>query len=61
MYQYIFALAHGVGDGLFYFRDWIWTPGVAVCGCNDGLRPVIFKLERTDEEAVSEYVPVERP
>ena len=58
IYQYAFALAHGAGDGLFYFGDWIRQPGVAVCSCNDGLRPVIFKLEATDEEATPGYTPV---
>ena len=33
------------------FGDWIKTPGVAVCSCNDGLRPVIMKLETTGEKA----------
>ena len=50
IYQYVFALAHGAGDGLFYYGDWIRKPGVAICSCNDGLRPVIFKLEATPEE-----------
>ena len=58
IYQYAFALAHGAGDGLFYFGDWIRQPGVAICSCNDGLRPVIFKLEATDEEATPGYTPV---
>ena len=60
IYQYVFALAHGAGAGsdLFYFKDWIKTPGVAVCSCNDGLRPVIFKLEATGEESEPEYEPV---
>ena len=53
----MFALAHGTGDELFYYGDWIKTPGVAIVSCNDGLRPVIFKLERTDEEAVIDYTP----
>lgn len=51
MYQYVFALAHMDGDGLFYNGDWIREPGVAICSCNDGLRPIIFKLERTDIES----------
>jgi uncharacterized repeat protein (TIGR04076 family) len=51
MYQYSFSLAHG--SGLFYYGDWIDQPGVAICSCNDGLRPVIFKIERTDEEATN--------
>ena len=51
IYQYVFALAHGSGVDLFYYGDWIRKPGVAICSCNDGLRPVIFKLEATDREA----------
>lgn len=58
IYQYVFALAHGADAGLFYFGDWIRKPGVAICNCNDGLRPVIFKLEATDEEAEISYTPV---
>ena len=49
IYQYVFALAHG--SGVFYYNDRIEKPGVAICGCNDGLRPVIFKIERTNEES----------
>lgn len=51
IYQYVFALAHGCGKELFYFGDWIDKPNVAICSCNDGLRPVIMKLEAMDEEA----------
>lgn len=58
IYQYAFALAHGADKELFYYGDWIRKPGVAICSCNDGLRPVIFKLETTDEEAKINYVPV---
>lgn len=36
IYQYAFALAHGAGTGVFYYGDWIRTPGVAICSCNDG-------------------------
>ncbi len=61
VYQYAFALAHGAGDGLFYYGDWIRKPGVAICSCNDGLRPVIFKLEATDEESQIDYEPVRQP
>lgn len=52
IYQYVFALAHGADGSLFYYGDWIGRPGVAIVSCNDGLRPVIFKLEATDIEAV---------
>lgn len=58
IYQYVFALAHGADKGLFYFGDWIRTPGVAICSCNDGLRPVIFKLEATSEQSHLDYTPV---
>lgn len=47
IYQYVFALAHDDGETIFYNGDWIDKPGVAICSCNDGLRPVIFKLEST--------------
>ncbi|PWM72771.1 MAG: TIGR04076 family protein [Bacillota bacterium] len=57
IYQYVFALSHGVKN-LFYFGDWIKEKGVAICSCNDGLRPVIFKLEATDAVSEIDYVPV---
>ena len=53
IYQYVFSLAHGVKD-IWYFGDWIKTPGVAIVSCNDGLRPVIMKLEATDIESVAD-------
>lgn len=59
IYQYVFALSHGMND-LFYYRDWIRKPGVAICSCNDGLRPVIFKLEKTDIESTMDYQPINR-
>lgn len=58
IYQYVFALSHGADSNLFYYGDWIRQPGVAICSCNDGLRPVIFKIETTEENAVIDYVPV---
>lgn len=58
IYQYVFALAHGAGKEVFYYGDWIRKPGVAICSCNDGLRPVIMKLEATEEEAELNYTPV---
>ncbi len=51
IYQYVFALAHGAQEQLFYYGDWIKEKGVAICSCNDGLRPVIFKLEATTEKS----------
>jgi uncharacterized repeat protein (TIGR04076 family) len=52
IYQYVFALSHGAEDTLFYYGDWIKKPGVAVVCCNDGLRPVVFKIEATDEQSM---------
>lgn len=54
----MFALAHGAGNDVFYYGDWIKTPGVAICSCNDGLRSVIFKLEATDIKSEIDYKPV---
>lgn len=56
----MFALAHGAGNEPFYYGDWIKKPGVAIVSCNDGLRPVIMKLETTDAEATLDYAPVPR-
>ena len=58
IYQYVFALSHGAEKDLFYYGDWIRVPGVAICSCNDGLRPVIFKLEATDEISEIDYTPI---
>ena len=38
----------------------IKKPGVSICSRNNGLRPVIFKLEATDEESKINYTPVRR-
>lgn len=56
IYQYVFALSHGAENELFYYGDWIKIPGVAICSCNDGLRPVIFKLESINKQSVIEEV-----
>ncbi len=49
IYPYWFALANGAKT--FWFNhSWIRHDGVAIACCNDGLRPVYFKLEATDEE-----------
>ncbi len=48
--QYVFALQNGGGKTGFFFGDWIKEPSVAISSCNDGLRPVIFKIEGTDIE-----------
>lgn len=49
IYPYWFALANGAKS--FWFNNsWVRHDGVAVACCNDGLRPVYFKLEATDEK-----------
>lgn len=58
IYQYAFALAYGAGNELFYYGDWIRKKGVAICSCNDGIRPVIFKLEATDQTSTIDYTPI---
>ena len=45
--KYVFALAHGA-DG--FWKTWINQDGISINSCNDGLRPVIFKLETINEE-----------
>ncbi len=54
----MFTIAAAAENGLFYHGDWSREPGVAICSCNDGLRPVIFKLEATDEPSDLDFVPV---
>lgn len=53
IHQYVFALANGATS--FFFNDWVRQPGVAITCCNDGLRPVFFKLEALDEEVESPF------
>ncbi|MDR2855022.1 MAG: TIGR04076 family protein [Methanomicrobiales archaeon] len=52
MHHYVFAIAHECDS--FFDGDWIKTPGVAICSCCDGLRPVIFKISRTEEAVKKE-------
>lgn len=54
IYQYVFALANGANmDSSWYYNDWMNEEhkDMAICSCNDGLRPVIIKVERTEEVA----------
>ncbi|MBQ3210690.1 MAG: TIGR04076 family protein [Oscillospiraceae bacterium] len=43
---YVFALSMGSEQ---IYSDWVNRPGIAVNCCNDGIRPVVFKIERLDE------------
>lgn len=56
VYQYVLARSHGASP--FYYGDWITRENIAICSCNDGLRPVIMKIERTDEDSVIDYEPL---
>lgn len=52
IYQYVFALANGANmDTSWYYGDWMNEEhkDMAIVSCNDGLRPVIIKVERTNE------------
>ena len=52
IYQYVFALSNGANmTDSWYYDDWMNEEhkDMAICSCNDGLRPVIIKVERTDE------------
>lgn len=42
MLEYVMTLANGGKD---FYGGWINDPNVAIIACNDGLRPVIFKVE----------------
>ena len=59
-HQYVFALAHGADKSLFYYGEWIKKPGVAIVSCNDGLRPIIMKLEATENESQIDDHPIKR-
>ena len=43
MQHYVYALYYGSTMPLG--NQWMKEPGVAIVTCNDGLRPVTFKLE----------------
>lgn len=47
IHHYVMLLSHG-GENLFDGR-WMKAKNMAVASCNDGIRPVVFKLEALDE------------
>lgn len=49
IFQYVFALLNGARQEGFFNGDWIKQPYTAIACCNDGLRPVIFKIETVKE------------
>ena len=53
----VFALANGANmESSWYYNDWMNEEhkNMAICSCNDGLRPVIIKVERIEETAGAE-------
>ena len=45
--RYVFAFIAGGGD--FFGGRWMKNGNTMIACCNDGIRPVVFKLERIDE------------
>ena len=45
IHPFVFALSHTDGTVHIYGKGWMKEPGIAICSCTDGLRPVVFKLE----------------
>lgn len=48
MAEYVMTLSHG---GKNFYNGWLKDENAAMIACNDGFRPVIFKVEATDIEA----------
>jgi len=47
MQHFVFTLSHVGGD---FFKDWMKDKNKALISCNDGCRPVLFLVERMDQE-----------
>ena len=45
--RYVFAFVSGGGD--FFNGRWMKEGNTMIACCNDGIRPVVFKLERIDQ------------
>ena len=46
MQDYVMTLSHG---GKNFFDGWLKDENVAIISCNDGTRPVIYKIEALNE------------
>lgn len=46
MERYVFALSFGAKD---FWDGWLRKPDAVINCCNDGMRPVIFRLEAIDD------------
>lgn len=47
--HYVYSIYHGAELPLG--KGWMKKPNVAIATCNDGLRPVTFKIERVEDDA----------
>ncbi len=47
MRDFVFAISHGA-EYIYGEGEWCNKPGMCVVSCNDGLKPVVFKVESTD-------------
>lgn len=47
MQHYVYALYHGATEP--FGKGWMRDGNVAIATCNDGLRPVTFKIERVED------------
>ena len=45
--RYAFAFVNGGGG--FFHGNWMTEENTMIACCNDGIRPVVFKLERIDD------------
>jgi uncharacterized repeat protein (TIGR04076 family) len=45
--RYVFSFS--VGGGGFFNGGWMKAENTMIACCNDGIRPVVFKLERIDD------------
>lgn len=47
MRDYVLAISQGAGY-IYGYGGFTNQPGMVIVSCNDGIRPVIFKVEKTD-------------
>ena len=50
MRDFVLAIAQGAGY-ILGEGNWLKEKDMAIVTCNDGIKPVVFKVERTDTDA----------
>ena len=58
IHPYVFSLVMVREMNCFIMETGLESRGVAICSCNDGLQPVIFKVESAGQDSAMEYEPV---